>query len=220
MNDQQDEDFQYSSLPPEGWIRLLVIEPASRRAKPLKARLETHEIASNPNYEALSYTWGHGLAGSQLKIDGRRLLIRRNLMRALTALRRSDVPLSLWVDAICINQHDLTERNHQVWQMKDIYFKAQLVHVWLGDADTNADSNSGMDFINDFGEVLMRRHPRHRIRVGSTWNADAVGTGLVSNSTLSESEFFEYYGYLTLHLGARGGEHAGLRSAVHLLRRP
>lgn len=219
--DDQDEDFGYSSLPPKGWIRLLVIEPASRPAEPLEARLETHDIASNPEYEALSYTWGHEPADSLLNIDGRRLLIRRNLLGALTALRRPDGPLSLWVDAICINQHDLTERNHQVWQMKDIYSRAQLVHVWLGDADTIADSDFGMDFIHNFGEALMRRHPRRRIRVGSTWNADTeVGTGFVSNSTLSENEFFEYYGYLTLHLGARGGEHAGLRGAVHLLRRP
>jgi hypothetical protein len=38
----------------------------------------------------------------------------------------------LWVDALCINQEDTTERNHQVMQMGAIYEKAKRVVVWLG----------------------------------------------------------------------------------------
>ncbi|EAT86242.1 hypothetical protein SNOG_06411 [Parastagonospora nodorum SN15] len=40
----------------------------------------------------------------------------------------------LWVDALCINQDNILERNHQVGQMKDIYQGAGLVITWLGAA--------------------------------------------------------------------------------------
>jgi len=37
-----------------------------------------------------------------------------------------------WIDAICINQKDVDERNVQVRMMHHIYFRAQTVVVWLG----------------------------------------------------------------------------------------
>lgn len=38
----------------------------------------------------------------------------------------------LWVDAICIDQTNESERNHQVNQMGDVYSQATQVLVWLG----------------------------------------------------------------------------------------
>lgn len=38
----------------------------------------------------------------------------------------------LWIDAVCINQADLDERNSQVRIMPEIYSKASCVLVWLG----------------------------------------------------------------------------------------
>lgn len=37
-----------------------------------------------------------------------------------------------WVDALCIDQANTAERNHQVQMMSDIYQNAALVLVWLG----------------------------------------------------------------------------------------
>ena len=45
-----------------------------------------------------------------------------------TALPR----LTLWIDAVCINQNDISERNHQVLLMGDIYRGATTVLSWLG----------------------------------------------------------------------------------------
>ena len=42
-------------------------------------------------------------------------------------------PTHLWVDAICINQADLTERGAQVSLMADIYQGAKKTIVWLGE---------------------------------------------------------------------------------------
>lgn len=38
----------------------------------------------------------------------------------------------LWVDAICINQNDVPERNKQVLLMRQVYEKAASTIVWLG----------------------------------------------------------------------------------------
>lgn len=40
-----------------------------------------------------------------------------------------------WIDAICINQDDIEERNSQVGSMSRIYGQAQLVLGWLGQED-------------------------------------------------------------------------------------
>jgi hypothetical protein len=37
----------------------------------------------------------------------------------------------LWIDALCINQSNALERNHQVQQMGDIYLHAAEVLIWL-----------------------------------------------------------------------------------------
>jgi hypothetical protein len=39
----------------------------------------------------------------------------------------------IWIDAICINQNDVQERNEQVGMMGDIYRKCTDVVAWLGD---------------------------------------------------------------------------------------
>jgi Heterokaryon incompatibility protein (HET) len=39
---------------------------------------------------------------------------------------------SFWADALCINQNDVGERNHQVQLMRSIYVSAESVIAWLG----------------------------------------------------------------------------------------
>ncbi|KAN0098405.1 Heterokaryon incompatibility protein (HET) domain containing protein [Hyaloscypha variabilis] len=48
-----------------------------------------------------------------------------------------DIPI--WIDALCINQSDISERNQQVPHMYSIYQNAELVHVWLGPAVADID---------------------------------------------------------------------------------
>ncbi|KAK4109286.1 hypothetical protein N656DRAFT_716317, partial [Canariomyces notabilis] len=45
----------------------------------------------------------------------------------------------IWVDAICINQEDLDERQHQVQLMDWIYSTANYTVVWLGPSDEWTD---------------------------------------------------------------------------------
>lgn len=41
----------------------------------------------------------------------------------------------LWIDALCINQKDVTERGHQVGIMHEIYRNTQKNLIWLGHDD-------------------------------------------------------------------------------------
>jgi hypothetical protein len=110
--------------------------------EPIKCILSRHYLDNNPSYIALSYTWNSGGRMKQIECDGMMLEIGENLYRFLIEFRRKkylrqcEVPTSsssrLWIDAVCINQRDLEERNEQVLQMRDVYTKAESVIVWLG----------------------------------------------------------------------------------------
>jgi hypothetical protein len=84
-----------------------------------------------PEYEALSYTWGSSGSDVNIEVDGQVIPIRANLAYALAALR-GPTPRTLWVDALCIDQRNIEERNHQVGQMGEIYRRASQVLTWLG----------------------------------------------------------------------------------------
>ncbi|KAF7188351.1 Heterokaryon incompatibility protein 6, OR allele [Pseudocercospora fuligena] len=48
--------------------------------------------------------------------------------------------LRIWIDAICINQDDLDERDQQVSMMDDVYRQAREVLVWLGPERSSTQS--------------------------------------------------------------------------------
>ncbi|KAF7519499.1 hypothetical protein G7054_g13078 [Neopestalotiopsis clavispora] len=78
-------------------------------------------------YEAVSYTWGPNFTADTVNINGKKLPVTFNLSLILRDLRLADVDRVVWVDAICINQQDATEKGHQVGQMQDIYALAERV---------------------------------------------------------------------------------------------
>jgi len=67
------------------------------------------------------------------------LSVTQNLFVALRHLRRQDQDRILWIDAICINQRDLTERSVEVGRMGLIYRQAAHTIVWLGPASETSD---------------------------------------------------------------------------------
>ncbi|KAF4444775.1 heterokaryon incompatibility 6 OR allele [Fusarium acutatum] len=119
----------------------------------LECTFETVHLASAPPYEALSYTWGDEDASVRILLNGEEFLVRPNLAYALAALRISE-PRVLWVDALCINQQDTTERNHQVGMMRDIFRRAERVLVWLGRPSSGWDSSvaGALEMAKKFGE--------------------------------------------------------------------
>lgn len=126
-------------------IRLLHVQPDP---SDLRAVLETVSLDDDPNYTALSYTWGTelsdgpgiALSRSQQGQDASRLPITRNLQVVLEHLCTGQIePVTLWIDALCINQADVDEKSHQITLMKDVYSKAEKTCVWLGPAADDSD---------------------------------------------------------------------------------
>lgn len=98
------------------------------------------------HYTALSYTWGDPSSPGFIVLnDGHKLPISRNLEAALRQFRLPTDPLSLWVDAICINQANPEEKMSQVGMMRSIYVSARQTWVWLG--PSSADSDMAMDTV-------------------------------------------------------------------------
>ncbi|KAF1846094.1 HET-domain-containing protein, partial [Cucurbitaria berberidis CBS 394.84] len=91
------------------------------------------------DFEALSYVWGVTLVPYSIQVDGRPFYITYNLYSALTELRHPKYERLIWIDAVCINQNDNSEKGFQVRMMREIYAKASRVIVWLG-KDTKATS--------------------------------------------------------------------------------
>lgn len=107
-----------------------------------------------PYFEALSYAWGTDKASDVLHIGAKGphqgvIPMRPNLAAALYQLRRRDDVRILWVDAVCIDQSNEEERNHQVALMTEIYRSATRVLVWLGVED--ADSSLALETLDYLG---------------------------------------------------------------------
>ena len=93
-------------------------------------------------YDALSYAWGNGGRFSEIRCNGLQVLVTETLYEALRALRPPKKHCRyLWVDALCINQDDDSEKNEQVSNMLAIYQKACKVVAWLGAAEENRINN-------------------------------------------------------------------------------
>ncbi|KAH8672833.1 heterokaryon incompatibility protein-domain-containing protein [Tricladium varicosporioides] len=90
-------------------------------------------------YEALSYVWGPQKDPFLIDIDSQDFPIGRNLYSALIHLRLEGEDRLLWIDAICINQDDIQERNWQVSRMGLIYRSALQTVAWLGPATWGSD---------------------------------------------------------------------------------
>ncbi|KLU81109.1 hypothetical protein MAPG_00204 [Magnaporthiopsis poae ATCC 64411] len=127
------------------------------------------------SFTALSYTWGAPVFDGSIIIDGRVLRITSSLERALKQIRKNknaqlfrnpaysnpvmrqralEQPAYWWVDAVCINQQDVDERNAQVALMRRIYHNAPSVTIWLGDqAD---DSKLAMGVVEDIQNMPAR----------------------------------------------------------------
>ncbi|KAH6690806.1 heterokaryon incompatibility protein-domain-containing protein, partial [Leptodontidium sp. MPI-SDFR-AT-0119] len=97
----------------ENSIRLLHLEPDFDGA-PLKGSLSIHDFDGQFPYNALYYVWGAPDFNKSLSIDKQELRITHNLHAILRHLRYPDRMHTLWIDAICINQQDRTEKGPQV----------------------------------------------------------------------------------------------------------
>lgn len=86
---------------------------------------------SEPFWTAVSYAWKGQKASEILNVDDQYLPITSNVAQIIRDLRKPDQHITLWIDAICINQEDEDEKRSQIPIMQEIYGKAKEVVVWL-----------------------------------------------------------------------------------------
>lgn len=121
-------------------IRILTLKPGSGR-DPLYCTLTPTSIKDvSASFVALSYVWGpEPEMHSEIFIDDVPFLVRPNLYHALLTLRLSDQSQRFWIDAICIDQENLTEKNLQLPLMTQIYSLSSYVLIWLGGSENDSD---------------------------------------------------------------------------------
>ncbi|KAH9828245.1 Heterokaryon incompatibility protein (HET) [Teratosphaeria destructans] len=128
--------FQYRTVANRDTFRLAILAPGTGSAV-LEVRL-VWESTKHPEreYACLSYCWGETIVRDvAILCDGSRLNITRNLEVALKSLRDPRSERRIWIDQICINQEDISERGHQVSIMKHIFRRAKEVVAFLGAED-------------------------------------------------------------------------------------
>jgi len=114
-------------------IRLIQVIPELSPEGYVQCRIRRATISTATTYTCISYVWGSADRGDWITLDGRRFWARKNLSRFLEYARRTRLSHWLWIDALCIDQANTRERNHQVKQMGRIFSKAVEVISWLGD---------------------------------------------------------------------------------------
>lgn len=116
-------------------VRLLYIHPAAAD-QPLSADLKVVCLDVKPSYIALSYAWGPPHFDAEIICNGETFRITSNLHAALVRMRRTSKQV-FWVDQICIDQDNVSEKGHQVALMASIYKNSENVYIWLGPHNAN-----------------------------------------------------------------------------------
>ncbi|CAN9201137.1 unnamed protein product [Alternaria alternata] len=125
-------NYEYEALEnTPGAIRTFVLHPAEQLDDPILGELQ-HVSHESYKYTAVSYVWGNPLHVHNIQISDRTFGVADNLFNVLRSLRDQAEPISLWIDAICIDQNNILERNAQVQKMASIYRSAFEVVGWLG----------------------------------------------------------------------------------------
>lgn len=157
--------FKHETLvDPAKQIRLLRILPESTDVH-LLLELEQHDfwprkashgdVNSTPPYVAVSYMWGIKNRLQTVLVNGYALEVTANCRYALwQAFRCPFVKAGsyIWVDSICINQNNLTEKAAQVQIMGSIYRTALQVLACTGNQGDDSE------YIFEVLTKLQREH--------------------------------------------------------------
>lgn len=138
---------------PLGHMRLLHLHPSPNKSDAITCSFSIHPIeACELPYSAISHVWVPDGIFTQNDIvqiaDGDHVYpvkLFANQYQALKQIRHTSQRLNVWLDAICIHQSNLVEKNEQVNQMPTIFRQATEVIVWLGTGDEA--SQTAMTFV-------------------------------------------------------------------------
>ncbi|CAM1511756.1 Fc.00g092690.m01.CDS01 [Cosmosporella sp. VM-42] len=125
--------YDLIALPPDSQcIRVLDLPAKSSSNERLIGTLRRVNQQDCPKFTALSYVWGSSTERETISCNGCELLIRKSCYEALLLLQDLHGAITIWVDAVCIDQTNDNEKVTQIPLMGEIYTRAQAVSIWLG----------------------------------------------------------------------------------------
>jgi hypothetical protein len=124
----------------DGHIRLLELN--FEHEHDIVGHLRTVKLTSAPAYYALSYVCGIGLYEHEVTINNALFKVKPNLHAALRRLQSyfrsaGTFRVLIWIDAICIDQHNTDEKAKQIQGMHGIFSKAETVLIALDPVPEN-----------------------------------------------------------------------------------
>lgn len=153
-----DNAYRYQTLSSTGpaVIRVVEVLPSLQHSSPVQLRL-SHRKLNEASFEALSYTWGTAPADVPVSLEGRNFFVSADLESLIRHLRHMDRSRAIWIDAICLNQADDTEKSAQIPIMHLIYQRATQVVVHLG--APSRESRLAMEYVSNVtATVAAGRH--------------------------------------------------------------
>ena len=141
----------------EDQIRILVILPVEAIDARIECSLERTSLDSPCEYTCLSYSCSDRDDGvvefcETIFCDGVEIRVTKGAYHALRRIRQLG-GYHVWVDAICIDQRNDTERSQQVSVMAKIYTAARTVFVWVGEESDQEDGRHAMTCFAGLGSL-------------------------------------------------------------------
>lgn len=87
----------------------------------IRCTLHHAALGDRPIYKTVSYCWGDALSRASCYLNNHSISIPQSSANVLRQARSTFSSECLWIDAICINQNDVEERDQQVALMREIY---------------------------------------------------------------------------------------------------
>ncbi|KAH6870445.1 heterokaryon incompatibility protein-domain-containing protein [Alternaria rosae] len=132
--------YHYLPIPPTSkCIRVLDVDAASTEAAAVVGLLRIVDLETSPDFTAISYVWGSPKDNRIITCSGVDIVVSVNGYSALQHLRARLGAFTIWIDAVCIDQKNTKEKEHQIPLMGDIYSQAATVYVWLGEGNEKSD---------------------------------------------------------------------------------
>ncbi|KAK0130271.1 hypothetical protein ONS96_000794 [Cadophora gregata f. sp. sojae] len=183
LNSQRNE-YCHKPLPGGYKTRLLRLHPG-RMDEPVYCTLVPVQDLSTIEFEAISYCWVLEDAEEDIKIfdapvvpaqaehsvrSPKEFLVKPDLLAALKHFRDEMSVVVLWIDAICINQFDSSEKAVQISAMPEIFNNAANVRIWLGAPSPSTDI--AFDFVEyAAGRIFARQDTMIAASLYPKWKA-------------------------------------------------
>lgn len=148
--------FTYTPLPDTdttgerapSYIRLIEVHEGEPHDPTIRVSIHVTPVEDAPIYQAVSYTWGDNSIEEQIHVrhasslaretvgfsaghDGL-MTVRKNCADVLRQVRHFKTSNYYWIDAICIDQQNIPEKNVQVARMGAIFEQSDGVLACIG----------------------------------------------------------------------------------------